>query len=265
MVRYIGSPYDQIGATTPKPNAWSGRPWDVKNDGLAITSSTYTYNQTGTTAWGSLPNGGVIVGLTGTGSGNPAEYYLQFPNAGQIKIGNHIGATTAEFVKGQNLSNMWLPPGTGIGNQQYADDVVVHQVDGSYEDCLKLFPGLIDMSLYDEATNLKGFNVGVGGYVPYDYQNPNGCTVFYFSGAPDQEGAANGYGPNFHLQIRDSVPADITNGKLVGPQSDYTHYNANLEISHNYRVPFPLKLAPSEQIYCAMGGYIIAYDPLGWV
>jgi hypothetical protein len=121
------------------------------------------------------------------------------------------------------------------------------------------------MSLYDEATNLKGFDVGAGSYLPSAAQNPNGCTVFYFSGSPDQEGASGGYGPGWNLQVRDNVPADITNGKLVGPLGDYTYYNANLEISHNYRIPFPLKLGPNEQIYSAQGGYIIAYDPLGWV
>jgi hypothetical protein len=238
---------------------WNGIPWDPKNDGLSITHSDYGYNQTGASAWGTLSSGGVIVGLTGEGNAAAGTYYLQFPNAGRIDIGNHIGASTEEFTSGW-LGHMWLPAGTSIGNTGFAQNVVVHKVEGSYDDCLKLFPGLIDMSQYDEVTNLRGFSTGTGGYSPYSASNPNGCTIFYFSGSPEH----GTYNEFWYLEIRDSGGTAVTNGRIVA-SGVYTNISGDTEISDNFRIPLPLKLDADEQIYNGTGGYVIAYDPDGWV
>lgn len=257
------SPFQHIadGAGGGGGGGWNGVPWDPKNDSLAITSASFGYNANGTTAWGSFPNGGVIVGITGEGSGAGADFYLSFPNAGNIKIGSHTGNTSQEFTSGW-LGHLWLPPGTGIGNDNYADHVIVHKVEGSYADCLKMFPGLIDMSVYDVAGKLKGFSSSAGGYIPYHYQNPNGCIILYTSG-PSYESQFN---ESWGLEIRDSGGTAITNGTMV-TYSVYTHYASDTEIADNFRVPVPFKLDPTEQLWCYQKSgkqFSIAYAEDGW-
>ena len=241
---------------------WNGIPWDPKNDGLAITSASYPYHSTGDAAWGSLPNGGVIVGITGEGNGADGQFYLQFPNAGQVMIGAHRGNPAYDFSSGC-LGHLWLPPGTSIGNTGYAQAVIVHKIEGNYADCLKMFPGLIDMSVYDIAGKLKGFSASYGGYIPYSAQNPNGCTIFYTSG-PAYQGH---HSPSvWALEIRDSGGAPVANGRIV-MYGVYTYYSGTTDIADNFRVPVPFKLDATEQLFCYHDWYqqyAMAYAEQGW-
>jgi len=223
---------------------WNGVPWDPKNDGLAISSASFPYNANGDAAWGSLTSGGVIIGITGEGNAADGEFYLKFPNAGRVDIGSHRGATVYDFTSGW-LGHLWLPPGTTIGNTGYAQNVIVHKVEGSYADCLKMFPGLIDMSVYDVAGKLKHFQAGVGGHIPSSSQNPNGCIILYTSGPAYH----SHFNETWGLEIRDSGGTPVTNGRIVF-YSTYTYYSSTTEIGDNFRVPVPFKLDSTEQLFC---------------
>lgn len=237
---------------------WNGVPWDYQTD-LGFTTYTYGYHTTGVGAWGTLTNGGVIAALTGEGNGADGVTYINLPNAGAILIGRHRGSYVYDFAA--DMGHLWWPPGTTIDNSSYGNNIVVIRVDGSFEDCCKVLPGLVNMGDYDEATNLKGFT---GPTQPAPAANPNGCTVFYTGWsafATDQSPAMWRFG------IKNSSGAYVTNGG-VHTSTPTIHNSGGLgEVT---RKPFPFKLHPGESLsqysgWNASHTFLIAYDPLGWV
>ena len=157
------------------------------------------------------------------------------------------------------MGHLWWPPGTTIDNNSYGQAIIIIRVDGSFEDCCKVLPGLVNMGDYDEATNLKGFT---GPTRPSPAQNPNGCTVFYtgwasFATAQDQD--------SWRFGIKNSSGAYVTNGGLITALPAQRHMGPLGQVT---RKPFPFKLHPGESLSQSEnwgGPYLIAYDPLGWV
>ncbi len=240
----------------------ASRPWKPKEDGLNVVETSYGTGVTGNSAWGSLANGGVVLGICGRGHSKEGVYALHFPKAGKIEIGGTRSSTSYRYHAGW-LGHMWLPPGTTIGNSAGGRDTVVARVEGAYEDCLKMFPGLIDMTPYDEAGKLKGFKAGRGVYAPSSAANPNGCTIFYIGGSAFENHLRAGY---WALEIRDSGGTAIANGTLV--RATATPHHSVADQSAGYRLPLPVALDAAEQLYVnhdSWGSqYIVAHDPGGW-